>query len=64
MVRTIKKERSERCSKCLYGDKCVSCGICTFFVPLYDDFCIFEDNKEAEYKEYLLDFYRYVSDFE
>lgn len=64
IIKAIKaKEGDKRCSVCLYGDKCVSCGICGFFVPMDESLIILEEDKEKEFREYYRDYIRYVSDF-
>ena len=63
IIKAIKAEGDERCSVCLYGDKCRACGICGFFVPIDDNLSYFEEDKEAEFREYYRDYIEYVSDF-
>jgi hypothetical protein len=49
------------CTKCLWGDQCVSTTSCDFFTPLYDGYEI-EQYIEYKREEYYRDWLEYVAD--
>lgn len=54
------KGREERCSRCLWGDKCCECGICTYYTPLDEDYAL-ETNED--FADYYKTWIKYISDF-